>query len=36
MNTSALIMMIFYIVLLWGGLVVAVIHLAKNQEEPED
>ena len=29
MNTSALIMMIFSIVLLWGGLVLAVIHLAK-------
>ncbi|ENX03786.1 MULTISPECIES: methionine/alanine import family NSS transporter small subunit [Acinetobacter] len=36
MNTSALIMMIFSIVLLWGGLVFSVIHLAKNPEEPED
>ncbi len=36
MNTSALIMMIISIVLLWGGLVLAVIHLAKNAEEPED
>ena len=30
MNTSALIMMIFSIVLLWGGLVLSVIHLAKK------
>lgn len=36
MNTSALIMMIFSIVLFWGGLVFSVIHLAKNPEEPED
>ena len=36
MNTSALIMMIFSIVLLWGGLVLSVIKLAKNPEEPED
>ena len=36
MNTSALIMMIISIVLLWGGLVLAVIQLAKNPEEPED
>ncbi|ENX26309.1 methionine/alanine import family NSS transporter small subunit [Acinetobacter lwoffii] len=36
MNTSALIMMIISIVLLWGGLVLAVIHLVKNPEEPED
>lgn len=36
MNTSALIMMIFSIVLLWGGLVLSVIDLAKNPEEPED
>ena len=36
MNTSALIMMIISIVVLWGGLVLAVIHLVKNPEEPED
>ena len=36
MNTSALIMMIISIVLLWGGLVLAVIHLVKTPEEPED
>jgi len=36
MNTSALIMMIFSIVLLWGGLVLAVIYLAKNTGEPEE
>ena len=36
MYLSALFMMIISIVLLWGGLVLAVIHLAKNPEEPED
>lgn len=36
MSTSALIMMIFSMVLLWGGLALAVMHLAKNPEEPED
>ena len=36
MNTSALVMMIISIVLLWGGLVLSVIHLSKNPEEPED
>lgn len=36
MNISALIMMIFSMVLLWGGLALAVMHLAKNPEEPED
>ncbi|MGG6831068.1 UNVERIFIED_CONTAM: methionine/alanine import family NSS transporter small subunit [Staphylococcus haemolyticus] len=36
MNTSALIMMIFSMVLLWGGLALAVMHLAKNPDEPED
>jgi len=28
--------MIFSMVLLWGGLALAVMHLAKNPEEPED
>lgn len=32
MNTSALIMMIFSMVLLWGGLALAVMHLAKIQK----
>ena len=36
MNTSALVMMIISIVLLWGGLVLSMIHLANNPEEPED
>ena len=31
MNTSALIMMIFSMVLLWGGLALAVMHLAKSR-----
>ena len=36
MNTSAMIMMILSIVLLWGGLIVATIHLIKNPDEAED
>ncbi|MDM1249296.1 methionine/alanine import family NSS transporter small subunit [Acinetobacter sichuanensis] len=36
MNTSAIIMMILSIVLLWGGLIVATIHLIKNPDEAED
>lgn len=36
MNTSAMIMMILSIVLLWGGLILATIHLIKNPDEAED
>ena len=36
MNTSALIMLIISTVLLWGGLILAMIHLAKNPDELED
>lgn len=36
MNTSAIIMMILSIFLLWGGLIVATIHLIKNPDEAED
>lgn len=36
MNTSALIMMIISIVLLWGGLVCAIINLVKHPDEVED
>jgi DMSO reductase anchor subunit len=36
MNTSALVMMIISIVLLWGGLILSVIHLGKHPEEIED
>ncbi|MCH4249137.1 methionine/alanine import family NSS transporter small subunit [Acinetobacter populi] len=35
MNTSALIMMIISIVLLWGGLVLAMIHLSKHPESDD-
>lgn len=35
MNTSALIMMIIAIVLLWGGLILATIHLVKNPDEED-
>ena len=33
MNTSALIMMLIAIVLLWGGLALAIIHLIKHPDE---
>ena len=33
MNTSALIMMLIAIILLWGGLILAVIHLIKHPDE---
>ena len=36
MNTSAMIMLIISLVLLWGGLVLATIHLVKNPDELED
>ena len=36
MNTSALVMMIISIVLLWGGLIWATLHLIKNPDELED
>jgi len=35
MNTSAMVMLIISIVLLWGGLVLALIHLMKNPDLPE-
>ncbi|OOV79428.1 MULTISPECIES: methionine/alanine import family NSS transporter small subunit [unclassified Acinetobacter] len=35
MNTSALIMMIISMVLLWGGLILASIHLAKHPDEED-
>ena len=36
MNTSAMIMLIISLLLLWGGLVLATIHLVKNPDEAED
>ncbi|RKG31955.1 methionine/alanine import family NSS transporter small subunit [Acinetobacter tianfuensis] len=36
MNSSALMMMIISMVLLWGGLVLATIHLVKHPDEEED
>jgi len=36
MNASAIVMMILSIVLLWGGLILATIHLVKNPDEAED
>lgn len=36
MNTSAIIMMIISIVFLWGGLLLAILHLAKHPEQADD
>ncbi|NWK76255.1 methionine/alanine import family NSS transporter small subunit [Acinetobacter cumulans] len=35
MNTSAMIMMIISMVLLWGGLVLATVHLVKHPDEED-
>lgn len=32
MNTSAIVMMIISIVFLWGGLLIAIMHLVKHPE----
>lgn len=34
MNTSAIMLMVIAIVLVWGGLIMAVIHLNKNPDIP--
>ena len=36
MNTSALVMLILSVSVLWGGLILATIHLVKNPDQPED
>lgn len=36
MNTSAIVMLVVSVVLLWGGLVLATLHLVKNPDEAED
>ncbi|WP_460758206.1 methionine/alanine import family NSS transporter small subunit [Nocardiopsis oceani] len=35
MSTSAIVMMVFSIVLLWGGLIAAIVHLRRHPDEPE-
>lgn len=35
MNKPALIMMVLSMILLWGGLLVAVIHLSRHPDEAE-
>ena len=35
MNTSALVMLILSVSVLWGGLILAMIHLVKNPDEAE-
>lgn len=36
MNTSALVMLILSVSVLWGGLILATIHLVRNPDQPED
>lgn len=36
MNTSAIVMMIISMLFLWGGLLLAIIHLVKNPESLDD
>ena len=35
MSTSAIVMMVISIAVLWGGLVAAIIHLRRHPDEPE-
>lgn len=35
MNKSALIMMVLSMILLWGGLLAAVVHLARHPDDPQ-
>ncbi|MFI6576061.1 methionine/alanine import family NSS transporter small subunit [Nocardiopsis sp. NPDC050513] len=35
MSTGAIVMMVVSIVLVWGGLVAAIVNLRRNPEEPE-
>lgn len=36
MNSEAFIIFLLSSILLWGGLIIATIHLVKNPDEPED
>lgn len=36
MNTSAIIMMLISILLLWGGLIMSLLHLSKHPDPEED
>ena len=36
MNTSAIVMMAIAILTVWGGLLLATIHLLRHPEEPDD
>lgn len=35
MNTSAIVMLVISTVLLWGGLIIATIHLAQHPDEED-
>lgn len=36
MNTSAIIMMVISILFLWGGLILAILHLVRHPESLDD
>lgn len=36
MNTSAIIMMVISIIFLWGGLILAILHLVRHPESLDD
>lgn len=36
MTTSAVVMMVIALALVWGGLIVAAVHLRAHPDEPED
>lgn len=35
MSTSAIVMMTIFMVVLWGGLAAAIVHLRRHPDEPE-
>ncbi|RNL85234.1 methionine/alanine import family NSS transporter small subunit [Halostreptopolyspora alba] len=35
MSTSAIVMLVVSIIIIWGGLATAVLHLLRHPEEPE-
>ncbi|MCK9872130.1 methionine/alanine import family NSS transporter small subunit [Nocardiopsis dassonvillei] len=36
MTTSAIVMMAVSMILLWGGLIAAIVHLRRHPEKPEE
>ena len=35
MSTSAIVLMVFALVTLWGGLALSIVHLRNNPDDPE-